>query len=126
MQRQMFSRTSDKSGCISERFLPVPSEGRTTLPAISLGQLIPAPQNLTNYYRYKGSLTTPGCTESVVWTVFENTIPLSRDQVRIQHHMFSKNITEFWFAKGHFVHEHATIMPFSVFLVTKVHFLVSY
>uniref|UniRef100_A0A667ZJ80 Carbonic anhydrase n=1 Tax=Myripristis murdjan TaxID=586833 RepID=A0A667ZJ80_9TELE len=41
-----------------------------------------SPQNLTNYYRYKGSLTTPGCTESVVWTVFENTIPLSREQLR--------------------------------------------
>ncbi|XP_029924415.1 carbonic anhydrase 4a isoform X2 [Myripristis murdjan] len=57
-------------------------KGSTSLPAISLGQLIPAPQNLTNYYRYKGSLTTPGCTESVVWTVFENTIPLSREQLR--------------------------------------------
>lgn len=37
---------------------------------------------MTNYYRYKGSLTTPGCTESVVWTVFETPIPLSKAQVR--------------------------------------------
>lgn len=40
--------------------------------------------NLTNYYRYKGSLTTPGCTEAVIWTLFENPIPLSIEQVRTQ------------------------------------------
>lgn len=49
---------------------------------MSLEQLIPPQQNLTNYYRYKGSLTTPNCTESVVWTVFEKPIPLSKNQLR--------------------------------------------
>ncbi|KAF7665617.1 hypothetical protein LDENG_00136460 [Lucifuga dentata] len=58
------------------------TNGNTSLPPISLGQLIPSQQNLTNYYRYKGSLTTPGCAEAVVWTVFENPIPLSREQLR--------------------------------------------
>ncbi|KAF3706676.1 Carbonic anhydrase 4 [Channa argus] len=53
----------------------------TTLSPISLEQLIPPQQNLTNYYRYKGSLTTPGCTQNVIWTVFENPIPLSTDQL---------------------------------------------
>lgn len=48
---------------------------------ISLTQLIPPEQNLTNYYRYKGSLTTPGCTEAVIWTLFEDPIPLSMEQV---------------------------------------------
>nr|XP_046163113.1 carbonic anhydrase 4-like isoform X2 [Oncorhynchus gorbuscha] len=55
----------------------------TTLVSVSLEQLIPPQQNLSNYYRYKGSLTTPGCTESVIWTVFEKPIPLSRDQLRV-------------------------------------------
>uniref|UniRef100_A0A8C6S9P5 Carbonic anhydrase n=1 Tax=Neogobius melanostomus TaxID=47308 RepID=A0A8C6S9P5_9GOBI len=41
-----------------------------------------SPLSLAHYYRYKGSLTTPGCTESVVWTVFENPIPLSSEQLR--------------------------------------------
>ncbi|XP_012706566.2 carbonic anhydrase 4a isoform X1 [Fundulus heteroclitus] len=53
-----------------------------SLPSISLAQLIPSEQNLTSYYRYQGSLTTPGCTESVVWTVFENPIPLSMEQLK--------------------------------------------
>lgn len=55
----------------------------TTLGPISLDQLILPPQNLTNYYRYTGSLTTPGCTEAVVWTVFEKPIPLSRSQLQV-------------------------------------------
>uniref|UniRef100_A0A4W5P1S7 Carbonic anhydrase 4 n=1 Tax=Hucho hucho TaxID=62062 RepID=A0A4W5P1S7_9TELE len=50
---------------------------RKTRDDVSLEQLIPPQQNLTNYYRYKGSLTTPNCTESVIWTVFEKPIPLN-------------------------------------------------
>ncbi|KAK5600410.1 hypothetical protein CRENBAI_021707 [Crenichthys baileyi] len=58
------------------------TNGNASLPPVSLAQLIPPEQNLTSYYRYQGSLTTPGCTEAVVWTVFENPIPLSREQLR--------------------------------------------
>lgn len=58
------------------------SDGNTSLLPISLAQLIPSQQNLTSYYRYKGSLTTPECSQSVIWTVFESPIPLNEDQVR--------------------------------------------
>ncbi|KAM4620265.1 LOW QUALITY PROTEIN: carbonic anhydrase 4a [Polymixia lowei] len=61
----------------------VRTNGSTSLPPISLEQLIPSQQNLTKYYRYKGSLTTPSCTESVIWTVFENPIPLSKEQLQM-------------------------------------------
>ncbi|MBN3308353.1 CAH4 anhydrase, partial [Amia calva] len=53
----------------------------TTLQGLRLDELIPAPENLTKYYRYEGSLTTPDCSEAVVWTVFENPIPLSKEQI---------------------------------------------
>ncbi|XP_034744985.1 carbonic anhydrase 4-like isoform X1 [Etheostoma cragini] len=59
------------------------TNSNTSLSSVSLAQLIPPEKNLTNFYRYKGSLTTPGCTEAVIWTVFENTIPLSMDQLRV-------------------------------------------
>lgn len=38
------------------------------------------PQNLNNYWRYSGSLTTPPCSEAVVWTVFEDTLHISQAQ----------------------------------------------
>ncbi|XP_027136498.1 carbonic anhydrase 4b [Larimichthys crocea] len=53
----------------------------TTLTGVSLEMFIPHKDNMTKYFRYDGSLTTPNCAEAVVWSVFENTIPLSRDQL---------------------------------------------
>lgn len=39
------------------------------------------PKNKRSFFRYDGSLTTPGCGEAVIWTIFENSIPISIDQV---------------------------------------------
>ncbi|VEN64221.1 unnamed protein product, partial [Callosobruchus maculatus] len=41
------------------------------------------PRNVAGYYRYEGSLTTPECDEGVTWTVFTNTIPISKEQVKV-------------------------------------------
>ncbi|XVE95889.1 hypothetical protein REPUB_Repub02eG0174100 [Reevesia pubescens] len=35
-----------------------------------------------NYYRYTGSLTTPPCTEGVVWTVFQQVKTASTEQIQ--------------------------------------------
>ncbi|KAK4881628.1 hypothetical protein RN001_004947 [Aquatica leii] len=40
------------------------------------------PRDVAGFYRYEGSLTTPNCTEAVIWTMFTNTIPISLDQVK--------------------------------------------
>ncbi|KAM6422953.1 carbonic anhydrase 15-like [Liasis olivaceus] len=47
----------------------------------SLSNLLPSLASLSKYYRYKGSLTTPNCEEVVIWTVFEEQIPISRSQL---------------------------------------------
>jgi len=39
------------------------------------------PENLSHFFRYEGSLTTPPCYESILWTVFETPITLSHNQV---------------------------------------------
>uniref|UniRef100_A0A8C6JTN9 Uncharacterized protein n=1 Tax=Melopsittacus undulatus TaxID=13146 RepID=A0A8C6JTN9_MELUD len=36
-----------------------------------LGTLLPHAGRLSGYYRYQGSLTTPDCSEVVIWTIFE-------------------------------------------------------
>ncbi|TMS22568.1 Carbonic anhydrase 4 [Larimichthys crocea] len=39
--------------------------------------------DLTKYYRYMGSLTTPKCNEAVVWTVFHEPINLHKDLIQL-------------------------------------------
>ena len=45
------------------------------------------PQNPT-YYRYKGSLTKPPCTEEVLWYVFADAMEVSPDQIQ---ELYKKN-----------------------------------
>ncbi|XP_061105671.1 carbonic anhydrase IV c [Conger conger] len=49
--------------------------------AVHLGDIMPPDGELGGYYRYMGSMTTPGCQEAVVWTLFHTTIPVSRRQL---------------------------------------------
>ncbi|NWX49550.1 CAH6 anhydrase, partial [Steatornis caripensis] len=41
------------------------------------------PENLSHFYRYQGSLTTPPCSKSVIWTIFHSPIVLSRTQISL-------------------------------------------
>ncbi|CAF3592325.1 unnamed protein product [Rotaria sp. Silwood1] len=48
--------------------------------------------NLNNFYRYSGSLTTPPCSENVIWTVFQTPIQLSDDELEMfRLDIFSEN-----------------------------------
>ncbi|XP_071764880.1 carbonic anhydrase 6 [Centroberyx gerrardi] len=40
------------------------------------------PENLNHFFRYQGSLTTPPCYESILWTVFDTPITLSHTQIK--------------------------------------------
>lgn len=46
-----------------------------------LTSLLPGASSFLRYYRYSGSLTTPGCEPAVLWTVFEDAVPIGRAQV---------------------------------------------
>ncbi|XP_071392371.1 carbonic anhydrase 12 isoform X2 [Centroberyx affinis] len=51
---------------------------RVQIPGFNMRALLPA--RLDEYYRYDGSLTTPPCYPSVLWTVFRNHVTISRKQ----------------------------------------------
>lgn len=51
-----------------------------TIPSIDVRSMLP--ENLNHFFRYQGSLTTPPCYESILWTVFDTPITLSHNQVR--------------------------------------------
>ncbi|XP_068767074.1 carbonic anhydrase 15-like isoform X1 [Struthio camelus] len=46
-----------------------------------LSTLLPSAEQLSKYYRYQGSLTTPDCSEVVVWTVFEEPVAIGQAQL---------------------------------------------
>jgi len=39
------------------------------------------PNEFNSFYHYAGSLTTPNCDESVVWTVLAQLVPIGEQQV---------------------------------------------
>ncbi|XP_061677521.1 carbonic anhydrase 12 isoform X2 [Syngnathoides biaculeatus] len=49
-----------------------------TIPAFDISSLMP--KRLDEYFRYDGSLTTPPCYQSVMWTVFKNPVTISQAQ----------------------------------------------
>ncbi|XP_056908677.1 carbonic anhydrase 12 isoform X3 [Takifugu flavidus] len=51
---------------------------KVQVPGFNIRSLLPT--QLNEYYRYDGSLTTPPCYPSVLWTVFRNPVTLSHEQ----------------------------------------------
>uniref|UniRef100_A0A1I8NFC8 Uncharacterized protein n=1 Tax=Musca domestica TaxID=7370 RepID=A0A1I8NFC8_MUSDO len=47
---------------------------------ISMGQLL-GDLYTKNFFTYKGSLTTPGCSEAVLWHVFPDPLPIAQEHI---------------------------------------------
>jgi len=56
--------------------------------AIDMNQLLPEDRR---YYTYMGSLTTPPCSEGVLWMVMKKPVPLSPDQINIFARLYPMN-----------------------------------
>lgn len=59
---------------------PTP-DTNTTMEESCLQDMLPQKEKLVHYFRYLGSLTTPDCSETVIWTVFEEPIKVHKNQV---------------------------------------------
>jgi len=70
--------------------MPLDSGDRVRLPSglIDLNALLPKDQR---YYQFFGSLTTPPCTEGVLWMVLKQPTLVSRDQIRLFTQLFPNN-----------------------------------
>ncbi|GAA6073982.1 carbonic anhydrase 14 isoform X1 [Tachysurus ichikawai] len=60
-----------------------PCDGRrgqkVLIPAFDVGSLLP--RDRSRYFRYSGSLTTPPCHQSVLWTIFVEKTKISHSQL---------------------------------------------
>ncbi|XP_072515330.1 carbonic anhydrase 14 [Salminus brasiliensis] len=90
-------------------------ESNTQIPGFNIRHLLP--NNLEKFYRYNGSLTTPPCFQTVNWTMFNDTITVSRKQLAAledtlkagQNQLLSKN-----FRAPQLLHGRRVLSSFSV------------
>lgn len=76
-------KEGEENAALAPVFANIPAE-KTEEPIEvegSLDVMALIPENRTTF-RYNGSLTTPPCTEGVLWNVFVDTIEASREQIR--------------------------------------------
>ena len=70
--------------------MPLDAMDRVKLPkgSVDLNELLPADRR---YFQFMGSLTTPPCSEGVLWIVMKQTVSLSREQLRLFAKIFPNN-----------------------------------
>lgn len=71
-------------------YMPLDTNDRVRIPTglIDMNELLPKDQR---YYQFMGSLTTPPCTEGVLWMVMKQSTPVSKEQIRLFSQLFPRN-----------------------------------
>ena len=71
-------------------YMPLGPGDRVAMPAgsVDLAQLLPKDQR---YYQFMGSLTTPPCSENVLWMILKQPVTLSYEQMRLFAQQFPNN-----------------------------------
>ncbi|CAF0900119.1 unnamed protein product [Didymodactylos carnosus] len=69
--------------------------GNTTMFTANLTSLMNNRSNSDNFFRYNGSLTTPPCTEGIIWTVFKTPIQIrNSDLEMLRANLFAQDFRE--------------------------------
>ncbi len=71
-------------------YMPLEANDRVRMPQglLELNELLPKDQR---YYQFMGSLTTPPCSEGVLWMVLKQPVTVSREQLRLFTQLFPNN-----------------------------------
>ncbi len=71
-------------------YMPLDAGDRVRMPSgiVEMNELLPKDQR---YYQFIGSLTTPPCTEGVLWMVLKQPVTVSREQLRLFGQLFPNN-----------------------------------
>ena len=69
---------------------------------IDLNALLPSERN---YFTYMGSLTTPPCSEGVLWMVMKQPVPISAEQISIFARLYPMNARPVQSASGRLIKE---------------------
>ncbi|XP_042303870.1 carbonic anhydrase 9 isoform X2 [Sceloporus undulatus] len=79
---QVGSEENESYQHILEHLEDIREEGEETfINGFDIAQLLP--QDLGRFFRYNGSLTTPPCFQTVNWTIFNQTLRLSPEQISV-------------------------------------------
>jgi carbonic anhydrase len=71
-------------------YMPLDANDRVRMPqeSLNLADLLPKDQR---YYQFMGSLTTPPCTEGVLWLVLKQPVQISKAQLRLFMQLYPNN-----------------------------------
>jgi carbonic anhydrase len=71
-------------------YMPLDAGDRVRMPQglLNLSELLPTDQR---YYQFMGSLTTPPCTEGVLWMVMKETMPIGKGQYKLFTQLYPNN-----------------------------------
>jgi carbonic anhydrase len=71
-------------------YMPLDKDDSVRMPVdlVNLNELLPKDQR---YYQFMGSLTTPPCTEGVLWMVLKQPTAVAREQIKLFSQLFPNN-----------------------------------